>query len=69
MLSTNLHGFLNLLHNLMLEGRFTEDIVRSNAGLATIHVFPPSYAPEVGEKMETPQNSIYYSSATRFSVI
>lgn len=46
MLSTNLHGFLDLLHNLILEGRFTENVVRSNAGLATIHVLPPSYTPE-----------------------
>lgn len=54
-LSTNLHAFLNLLHNLILEGWFTENVVRSNAGLTAVHVLPPGYT-SVGEGRKT-QNS------------
>lgn len=55
-MNTDLHSFLNLLHDLILEGGFTENIVGSDACLTTIHPFSPGYAPE-GEKPEELNNS------------
>lgn len=44
--NTNLHSFLNLLYDLILERWFTENVVRSNAGLTAVQVLPPGYATE-----------------------
>lgn len=49
MFNTNLHSFLNLLYDLILERWFTENVVRSNAGLTAVQVLPPGYA-SMGQK-------------------
>lgn len=58
-LSTNLHIVLNLLHDLILDRWFTENVVGSNAGLTAVHVLPPGYASE-GENPEALELGLWF---------
>lgn len=42
--NTHFHGLFELLHNLVLDGGITDDIVGGHAGLARVHEFPPGDA-------------------------
>lgn len=55
--NTDLHRFLNLLYDLILERGFAEDVVWSYAGLTTVHVLSPGYAS--GERKQNPNQNTY----------
>jgi hypothetical protein len=58
-LNTDLQSFLNFLHNLILEGGFTENVVRSDACLTTVHEFSPGYT---SERKKSKNNCIIWSN-------
>lgn len=63
--NTDLHCFLNLLHYLILEGGFAEDVVWSNTRLTTIHVLSPGYASGEKTKQNQEQNTFIIPSPFR----